>query len=230
MSDRRLLGLEASPGDLRDFAVRPLLPRALRGAARRWLSGTGGVALVSPELAARVGLPDRPEPLGPAGTSFEVAAMVRWAQDGCARMLASSFEAACARSHLERRAPLHDRRLVELALGVPRELRWGHVATKTLVRRALQTRLPGEIVTRRDKADFSHVVAADVSARAVQQTPPGAVLAQRGWADGPAVSRFLERFARVARAGDPDLSALVWTAWFLFAISEWAAGSPDARP
>ena len=109
---------------------------------------------------------------------------------------------------LEAREPLLDHRLVEFAARLPARMRLRGGAGKWLMKRALQGRLPDEILHRRKmgfvtpvSAWFRGPLAAEAAAIA-----HGSALAETGWFDPAAISRFAEDH----RSGRSDHGRLLW--------------------
>jgi asparagine synthase (glutamine-hydrolysing) len=109
---------------------------------------------------------------------------------------------------LEAREPLLDHRLVEFAAHLPARMRLRGGSGKWLLKRALASRLPDEILHRRKmgfvtpvSAWFRGPLAAEAAAVA-----RSAALAETGWFDADAVARIAE----VHRSGHADHGRLLW--------------------
>jgi asparagine synthase (glutamine-hydrolysing) len=109
---------------------------------------------------------------------------------------------------LEAREPLLDHRLVEFAASLPANMRLRGGTGKWLMKRALESRLPREILRRRKmgfvtpvSAWFRGPLAAEAAAIA-----HGSALAETGWFDGAAIARLAEAH----RSGRSDYGRLLW--------------------
>jgi asparagine synthase (glutamine-hydrolysing) len=109
---------------------------------------------------------------------------------------------------LEAREPLLDHRLVEFAAGLPANMRLRGGSGKWLLKRALASRLPAEILQRRKmgfvtpvSAWFRGPLASEAAAVA-----RSAALAETGWFDADAIARIAEDHRR----GRADHGRLLW--------------------
>lgn len=109
---------------------------------------------------------------------------------------------------LEAREPLLDHRLVEFAARLPSNMRLRGGTGKWLMKRALASRLPREILHRR-KMGFVTPVSAwfrGPLAKEAAAIAHGSALAQTGWFDSVAIARFAEAH----RSGRADHGRLLW--------------------
>jgi asparagine synthase (glutamine-hydrolysing) len=109
---------------------------------------------------------------------------------------------------LEAREPLLDHRLVEFAAKLPPELRLRGGQGKWLMKKALERRLPREILHRKKMGFVTPISAwfrgalADEAAAVAR----GSALAELGWFDEPAIARI----AADHRSGKSDHGRLLW--------------------
>lgn len=134
---------------------------------------------------------------------------------------------------LEAREPLLDHRLVEFAARIPAGYRLRNGTGKWLLKRALETRLPKEILYRRKMGFVTPVsewlrgpLAAEAAAVA-----QGSALAELGWFDPYALSRIAENH----RSGRSDHGRLLWQMLMLERSLKHLFGmgtvnQPDRRP
>ena len=109
---------------------------------------------------------------------------------------------------LEAREPLLDHRLVEFAARLPAKMRLRGGSGKWLMKRALGSRLPDEILHRR-KMGFVTPVSAwfrGPLAREALAIAQGSALAETGWFDAAAIRRLAEAH----RSGRSDHGRLLW--------------------
>jgi asparagine synthase (glutamine-hydrolysing) len=109
---------------------------------------------------------------------------------------------------LEAREPLLDHRLVEFAARLPAKLRLKGGSGKWLMKRALGSRLPDEILNRR-KMGFVTPVSAwfrGPLAREALAISQGSALAETGWFDAAAIRRLAEAH----QSGRSDHGRLLW--------------------
>jgi asparagine synthase (glutamine-hydrolysing) len=134
---------------------------------------------------------------------------------------------------LEAREPLLDHRLVEFAASLPASMRLRRGTGKWLLKRALASRLPREILDRRKmgfvtpvSAWFRGPLAAEAAAVA-----RSAALAETGWFDADAIAGFAEAH----RSGRADHGRLLWQLLMLDkslrrVFGFGAISAPDSAP
>jgi asparagine synthase (glutamine-hydrolysing) len=148
-------------GVLWQFGVEPLLPVAMRLAARRIRHrGTGAwmdEAVIRSDFARRIGLVERVEAaerkqLSPPRSSREAH---RRALDSALIPLGLEMaDKAAAAFGIEPRYPFFDRRLMELCLSFPCDQKLSNGWTRLVMRRAMDGLLPDQVQWRRDKANL----------------------------------------------------------------------------
>jgi asparagine synthase (glutamine-hydrolysing) len=109
---------------------------------------------------------------------------------------------------LEAREPLLDHRLVEFAARLPANLRLRGGSGKYLMKRALASRLPADILNRR-KMGFVTPISAWLRGPLAQEAlgiAQGSALAATGWFDAVAIRRFAEAH----QSGRADHGRLLW--------------------
>jgi asparagine synthase (glutamine-hydrolysing) len=200
-------------------AFRPVLVAVLPDVVKRAVRwARHAPTLIGPRLARRASLLMQHQlPLdGSAPFAKQLQASV------CAGMNESVTERAersAARSRVEDRHPLQDRRLVELALTLPDDSHGG--VTKHHMRRALLDLLPSRVLLRRDKADFSITVAAALATPDVGQAFDALVLERLGWVHTAELRR--RRLEVVARkqAGEQTFRGNLPALWLAFGLDVW---------
>ena len=136
---------------------------------------------------------------------------------------------------LEAREPLLDHRLVEFAARLPKKMLLRGGEGKWLMKRALASRLPDEILHRR-KMGFVTPVSAwfrGPLAREAAAIAHGSALAETGWFDSAAITRI----ADAHRSGRSDHGRLLWQLLMLekslqrvFGLGGGAIARPDRTP
>jgi asparagine synthase (glutamine-hydrolysing) len=136
---------------------------------------------------------------------------------------------------LEAREPLLDHRLVEFAARLPRKMLLRGGEGKWLMKRALASRLPDEILHRR-KMGFVTPVSAwfrGPLAREAAAIAHGSALAETGWFDAEAIVRLTDAH----RSGRSDHGRLLWQLLMLekslqrvFGLGGGAIARPDRAP
>jgi asparagine synthase (glutamine-hydrolysing) len=140
------------------LGVLPLLPPAVGSAARRsWRalaergsSGWSGWSLVRPEFAEEQSVEERTRglPQGVLDRSLMSPASARALVLGLGS--GGSFEAGVRSHHgVDLRHPLFDVRLLDFCLGIPEEQFLRNGRSRWLVRRAMEGRLPAEVLLNR---------------------------------------------------------------------------------
>lgn len=184
------------------FAVRPLVPNAMRRILPRRLPGW-----IRPDFARRAGLLDPPNRKDDGVTFPDAARQAIYDALFRSGALAFAFEEEdrfTSRASLDWRAPLLDVRLIEFALGLPPHERTWRGRTKIVLRNALVDVLPEPVRERSSKADFSGFM--DRELRVRQRTRIDALftrsrLAEAGVVDGAAVQA---RWSKYCEEGGGD--------------------------
>lgn len=202
------------------FGLRPLLvsclPRWLRRAARRrktipsWLG---------PELARRTRFRElcAQSSTWEGTLGFALSERLFHATRGWPLHAAEMEERLASSFGIEYRHPFHDRRVIELALALPREQRVRDGLGKFILREAARRLLPREVRERRTKAEFSSVMSAGIEA--VARSSESLDVESRGWVRGEEVRRMYGEFVDLrARGGEPRG---LWVLWKLFALELW---------
>jgi asparagine synthase (glutamine-hydrolysing) len=89
--------------------------------------------------------------------------MVTWTLH-CTVMDGNIFHVAKRCFGIEYRHPFFDRELVEFALSLPPEMKYGNKTIKRILRKAMEGILPEKIRLRKDKAEFSEVLTQQIEA------------------------------------------------------------------
>lgn len=120
---------------------------------------------------------------------------------------------------IERRSPFDDRRVVELALALPDDLRRRGTVTKWIIREALEGLVPPSVLGRRGKSTFGHLFAQELAAQGGPELFRSWAIADLGWVDPGA----LEPAYREVAATHPDAlqHPLTWSLWRGVCIERW---------
>jgi len=126
-------------------------------------------------------------------------------------------ERIAARAGLEMRYPLLDSRLVEFVLAIPWERRTRGGARKWLLREAARASVPGPVLERRGKGDWTDPMDRSLRDLCREVIPaaledPSRRLAR--YLDIPGARRFVAGYL----AGDSDRR---WDVWFLLTLDRW---------
>ncbi len=191
-------------------ALRPMTPRPLRRVYRAFRRrGRSVPDWIDRRFLARHPVHHSPERIFGAERfrSLEQEALV----DGLRRnsnLTVGIVESGllASRYGIDLRFPFLDSRLVEFLLAVPGEQRWWMDRPKRLLRRSLAGILPEKVRTRRDKVEFSSVLAAEMEGRmfrTVEALLRSPALEEAGIVTGPAIRRrFAEYLAGKNRSGN----------------------------
>jgi len=124
------------------------------------------------------------------------------------------------------RHPMHDRRVVEYALGLHPSVLYSREGTKRVLRAAAAGLLPPGIAERRTKARFDHVVTDAIEARGGPAALDGHVMVKEGWVDLEEADRSWERLLAARRAGEHRPGEYVSNLWPLFTAATWLEEVP----
>jgi asparagine synthase (glutamine-hydrolysing) len=135
--------------------------------------------------------------------------------DAYQRMAMEIGERLYAQAGLEVRQPYWNARIVEFALATPERSRLRGGEDKWLHRRAMKGLLPGKVLQRRDKAEFSVTFSQYWTEMAPHLT--GAVIPRRnGWVSQAPVHAMLE--ACLQRDPSERAAMAMWSLWTLFCV------------
>ena len=221
-----------SPLGLLQAGVWPLLPRAVKDAARplarRAIDYTDQPAWLRIDRT-----PGEPLPEQPRGGSYATEDVTRHLGCGMHAFFVECAERYAASAGIELRHPLLDVRLVEFALNIPDDQRKRGRFTKYVLRNALGGDLPEAVRTRRTKGDFAHSVAEAIEAVGGERFFTTLQIAEAGWVDGTMVADKY-RTMRDQYASGPDVYGdHVPALWMITAVELWfrsAFGRPAKSP
>lgn len=205
----------------------PLVPQSWRWSVKRLLRRHVPLpGWVRPEFAARVDLAERMRPRSDArgAGSFAQRAMAEVLCRPASIHEAELLERLSAAHGIELRNPFMDRRLLEFALALPEDQRWHGERTKVVLREAMRGHLPPAIVTRRTKADFSHMVAETLCELTAQGFWRHLESDRRGWVDGAALACDARRLEMQYRAGGDEYTRDFWPLWMAAGVEFWLRG------
>jgi asparagine synthase (glutamine-hydrolysing) len=220
-ADARRRGVAPVASDVGRLGVWPAVPGPIRRAVRR-LRGdrTAMPEWITPAAIARTGLVSRVDMrlTRRAGETYAQADQRAQATAGFYVHALESEDRAAARAGVEQRHPLHDRRVIEFALGLPEEQRWQGPWRKVALRAATEGVLPDRIRLRRDKAEFAQ---ATLDALAGFEHAPLTRIAERGWIDANAVSAMRGDLHAWRRANDVRFWTVLGPVWMCHALECW---------
>lgn len=226
LAGRRVTAYEHSPMDLLRFGLWPLLPYGIRAAVRRLLRRKNAHAFVASGFAGFLP-PARNlwrEQLVRHCGSFELAGMYALLHGAFNQIENEEVESSNARLRIEARRPFMDRRLIEFAFALPSTQRWRGDRTKFVLRHAMRDLLPGLVVARAGKADFSHTVAETLRGPGIRFPMENSTLERLGWVRGAEARRVYTEMFDQYNTSDPRYGNLAWPVWWLFAVESWLNG------
>lgn len=182
-------------GRLWNSGLKPLVPQLRRPVAPPWIGA---------EFARRVQLSERLWTLAQAQRHAAVdpvrARVARvslplhvWQFEGIRSRFAARGVDWCH--------PLHDRRIVELVLGLPGEAVWRATETKSLLRASVADLVPAQILRRQSKSSFEAPILAAVRAVGGVEALVGHRVVTEGYVDLPALRQQQRRMEACLAAG-----------------------------
>lgn len=168
---------------------------------------------------ASVALDDRLRRPALRGTWKASAHLATSLDHGGAVHASERAEQAFLAAGLERRSPFDDRRLIELALGLPDDVRRRGVTTKWVVREAMDGFVPDAVRSRLDKARFGFLVPEEMEAHGGISIFDDLALADLGWVDGQRLQRDYADMVRAAREGKGHPAT--WALWTVHCTDRW---------
>jgi asparagine synthase (glutamine-hydrolysing) len=197
---RRLLGLEASPGE----------------PAPAWLR---------PEWVRRIGLAQRRRaaPAPPALSSFAQQARFGRFVGPQRHVFADGYLTYAAMRGVELRHPFYDLRLARFLAGAAGGVLRKDGEAKHLLREAMRGTLPEEVRTRRGKAGFANETLAAIDRRLAERAPEDLACVRLGWVDPGGLRETLEAFRawNAAPAGTGGQLPPINAVWNAIAADLW---------
>jgi asparagine synthase (glutamine-hydrolysing) len=198
------------------LAAWAVVPGGLKGALRQRLHRSPVPAWIAPAFARRVDLDQRLRRGDPDPDIHPLAARgVLWfANSGDTKALLAELERLHAYAGLELRCPFYDRRVIELLLTTPPEVRSSGGVPKAVLRNAMAAGLPAAVTGARPDRDGNWI-----AGRAFNQLAPAAGVRRllpvtNGWIEG-------DRLAAMRAAGVGERTPFVWPLWAAIAIDFW---------
>ena len=222
----RRIGLDTGNSDPRDiaragleFAIRPLLPVALRRVLKRVLKRDGVPSWINRDFARRIDLAERLQASAPQRRfiSLAQADIYSGLQSGWWSHTAEIEECAVSRFGLEERHPLSDQRIVEFALAIPEGQRWRGDQPKFILRQAMSDLLPSSVRQRLTKAEFSPVLLQTFESLGGIHFFDSLQTSAMGWTNEKEVRRIYLRSV----CADPTLQESMWPMWMLAGVELW---------
>jgi asparagine synthase (glutamine-hydrolysing) len=128
-------------------------------------------------------------------------------------------ERAYARWGVERRSPLDDRRVLELALGMPDDVRRRGLATKWALRRASEGLVPDSVRHRGWKTGFGDVLLEELHGLGGPEALADLAIADLGWVDPGVLRQAWEAGATTPERRPPY--SLLWAIWNTLWTDRW---------
>jgi asparagine synthase (glutamine-hydrolysing) len=198
--------------------------------ARTWCGVRATPAWIRDEFAKRTDLESRLRAQPPVTPmpSYDQQLMFAWATDGDAMFLGEHSERIDASYGFEGRSPFFDRRLVEWALTLSTRHRRRDGASKWVLRRAAEGRLPSATLARSKGADFSFMTAEALHRCGGWDYVNTVARRRREWID-PAAVRQLWQAMRRAEVDGRRLGFSSWVLWLIVATDLAASAIERCR-
>lgn len=121
---------------------------------------------------------------------------------------------------VEKRHSFYDRRIIEFALALPEEQRWGD-KPKFILRKAMGELLPTSVRERILKADFSCIFAHALLTESTAAIFQSLSIASAGWVDGGQIRTAYHTMARAYSRGDETYRFHIAQLWMIFGVELW---------
>jgi asparagine synthase (glutamine-hydrolysing) len=203
--------------------IGPVLPRAAL-AVLRPLAGTRPIRYdwIRPEFAAEVGLTARLRPPVPRPCRTRVQTLIRAGANCLQQVMGDELEdRAAATAGIEQRQPFNDRRLAEFGFALPEAQRWAGRETKVVMRRALKDVLPGSVLRRNDKAEFTPTLVETIRTLGGRSFFTRLQSVEAGWIDGQVIRRMYDQMTGLYSRGDRSYIRLADALWSVAAVELW---------
>ena len=204
------------------FGLLPLLPQSCRNLGRRLFKRTTIPDWISPELWRRTHMQERirQASFSPPFSSYAQQDLFSSTVHGLGIHGTELDERAASFFGLESRHPLNDQRIIEFALALPEEQRWGD-KPKFILRKAMGERLPTSVRERVLKADFSCIFAQALLTESNAAIFQSLSVASMGWVDGGQIWTAYQTMAHCYSRGDETYRFHVAPLWMVFGVELW---------
>lgn len=116
--------------------------------------------------------------------------------------------------------PFYDARVIAFALALEERHRWANRQGRAIQRRSMIGRLPGAVVERRSKAEFSHLFVEELRRAGGRSAFDGLLIAREcGWVQPDELVRMYDAMEEGVRAGSGP--SWVWPLWMVLAVERW---------
>jgi asparagine synthase (glutamine-hydrolysing) len=201
----------------------PLAPQAARRAIKWALRRNGGPPWINEQFADRIHLSERlrTDDTKLQFTSFAQKDLYSYLRSGSIAHTHEMGTRPDSWFQVEKRDPLHDRRIIEFALALPEEQRWRRTQPKFILRQAMQGLLPETVRQRLTKADFSHVFPETLQALGGERLFNSLAIESMGWVNGSQVRAMYQQMSQCYARADLGYLSYIWKLWTIFAIELW---------
>ena len=213
--------------DVRKYGINPLLRSLLPAPARRlirWMRSSGNeFALIEPNFAKRINLPERIRNRKNSPTFRSFARQNMWdsATGGWQALRFELEDHDDAKFGIETRNPMNDRRIVEFALALPERQRSRRGELKFILREAMRGLIPETVRTRQTKAEFSHLSPQAYQVLDGERIFNSLAVAEMGWINAAQASKIYQESAQLYALGDDRYKNYTWTLWMIFGVELW---------
>jgi asparagine synthase (glutamine-hydrolysing) len=204
------------------FGILPLIPQTCRRLGKRLLGRTNAPTWMSPAFWRRMHMQERilRASQSPRGGSYAQQDLFRATTHGLGIHGIEVDERTSSLWGLENRHPFNDQRLIEFALALPEEQRWGK-KPKSILRNALRDILPTLVYERVDKANFSCIFARSLTTEPIATVFRSLSVASEGWIDGDHVWADYQTMTQSYRAGTDTYQFYVASLWMILGVELW---------
>lgn len=215
--------------DLAFTTVHPLIPHTVRRVARAARRNYAPYPWIAPSFVRETDLLERVRQMpSERGATHAVTGMIRGVLHGGALAAWEDQERMAARFHQDERMPYFDRRVVRFALALPETLRSQPGCPKYLTRRAWAAKLPPEVLSPPEPADYTFHVVNALVAQGGRERLDDLVIADLGWVDRVVVRDLARRLFDTAPASR-EYIGYAWPLWSVMIVDQWYRDALPAR-
>lgn len=200
--------------------------RAIRARLQSGKSDTGYTSIVHHELAYRHPVLQRTESSLRYGNHQTLSYLDSILNSGLNIRGLEIENRTAAIFGVEERSPFYDKRVIEFAFGIPEDQR-SRGPGKSLIREAMIGKLPDLVRERRDKAEFSAILAKTLLMPRMKEALDCPRLTAHGWVDPARLNQARVAFEAEYRGGETGYGRYAWPLWMALCLERTYAAIMD---
>ena len=204
------------------YGIKPLIPQRVRTSLKPLYCKTGYGEYINRTFANNIDLDERMrlKPTLP-GTSILRSNMYSIFSDGYNGKVYEMRDRLMSLMGVESRHPCLDRRLVTYCLALPFSQYRRGTTDRYILKEAMKGVLPESVRTRKDKADFTHLLMESLQAHGGERLFKSLALAANGWVDEKKLCGMYREAEHLFEHKLPNYGMRLWQLWMVYVTDMW---------